>query len=87
MHCDSCTQHKALWVHTLFPLWYHTDMPMPAGRTATVMLIWPQRDVLCSQLGYLQLIYASFSDETLLLPPLLPGPDVLLAHPTSVVPG
>lgn len=60
---------------------------MPAGRAATAMLIWPQRDVLCSELAYLRLIYASFSDEIPLLPPLLPGPDVLLADPISVVLG
>lgn len=51
-------------------------MPMPAGRAPTVMLIWPQRDVLCSELAYLQLIYASFSDEIPLVPPVLPGTDV-----------
>lgn len=37
---------------------------MPPGRAARAMLIWPQRDVPCIEIAYLQLTYASFSDET-----------------------
>lgn len=64
MHCGNCTQHNALYVHTLFPLGQQADVPVPPGKAARAMLIWPQRDVPCREIASLQLGYASFSDET-----------------------
>lgn len=64
MHCGNCTQRNALYVHTLFPLGQQADVPVPPGKAARAMLIWPQRDVPCREIACLQLGYASFSDET-----------------------